>query len=332
MKNGQSPTHRYRQTEFARGVEMLQLASLGLPHCVRSLTVPHTVTEQQPALIENSMKQSQYRWKNRLAWDSLARKRDRLARPARDEDFVNPLKTVDGLGWLGPDIHGKTVLCLAAGGGRQGPLYAAAGAVVTVVDLSEKMLELDRRVAEQRRLNVRTIQASMDDLAMLSDATFDIVIHPVSTCYVPDVNPVYQEVARVLRSEGVYVSQHKQPASLQATVFPVESKPVFEFPYYREESLPPANRTSLVREEGTLEYIHRWEDLVGGMCRAGLVIQELVEPVHAKLAIGDRADSLSENFAFRSKYVPPYVRIKAKKSEAVVTQQSRRPDVWIPTD
>ena len=45
-----------------------------------------------------------------------------------DKDFEDPLATVDGLGWLGGDIRGKALLCLAAGGGRQSVLYAAAGA------------------------------------------------------------------------------------------------------------------------------------------------------------------------------------------------------------
>ena len=42
------------------------------------------------------------------------------------------------------------MLCLAAGGGKQSALYAAAGAEVTVVDLSPEMLALDRQVAAER--------------------------------------------------------------------------------------------------------------------------------------------------------------------------------------
>ena len=73
---------------------------------------------------------------NRRAWGELVARQQCFTRPARDEDFVDPLAKVDPLGWLGGDIRGKTLLCLAAGGGKHGPLYAAAGANVTVVDLS----------------------------------------------------------------------------------------------------------------------------------------------------------------------------------------------------
>ena len=78
------------------------------------------------------------------------------------------------MGWVGSagNIFGKRVLCLAAGGGRQGPIYAAAGAKVTVVDLSPVMLELDRKVAAERNLNLRTLETSMDELSELGNATF----------------------------------------------------------------------------------------------------------------------------------------------------------------
>src|SRR5438045_3615874 len=141
----------------------------------------------------------------------MAAKRQRFTRAAADEDFANPLATVDQVGWLGGDIRGKSVLCLAAGGGKHGPLYAAAGAIVTVVDISPAQLELDREVAAERRLELRTVEASMDDLAMFSSGEFDIVIQPVSTCYLPEVAPVYREVARVTRASGLYISQHKSP-------------------------------------------------------------------------------------------------------------------------
>ena len=46
---------------------------------------------------------------NRRVWDRLARHGEPLARPARDEDFADPLKTVDPLGWLGGGIRGRRV-------------------------------------------------------------------------------------------------------------------------------------------------------------------------------------------------------------------------------
>ncbi len=87
---------------------------------------------------------------NARVWDRMARDGAPLARPASDADFANPLATVDPLGWLGESIRGWRVLCLAAGGGRQSALYAAAGAEVTVLDVSREMLALDAEVARER--------------------------------------------------------------------------------------------------------------------------------------------------------------------------------------
>ncbi|MDP6445196.1 MAG: class I SAM-dependent methyltransferase [Pirellulaceae bacterium] len=263
---------------------------------------------------------------NRRVWNQMVQKRKRFTRPAKDEDFQNPLATVDAIGWLGGDIRGRELLCLAAGGGRQSALYAAAGAKVTVVDISPGMLEVDREVAAERGLDVRTVEASMDDLSMLGDAQFDIVIHPVSTCYVPDIRPVYREVARVMVAGGLYINQHKQPASLQADVDASPRGYEVAEPYYRTDPLP-AVQGSRLREEGTLEFLHRWEQLIGELCRAGFVIEDLVEPLHAE-AEADRG-----SFAHRSSYFAPYVRIKARR----VGQASNDPannapsaQIWTP--
>ena len=255
---------------------------------------------------------------NRAAWDARVRENKNFTQPASNEDFSNPLAAVDGPGWLGGNIRGQSVLCLAAGGGRQAPLYAAAGARVTVVDISPAMLELDRQIAADRELEIDTVEASMDNLPMFEDANFDIVIHPVSTCYLRHIFPVYDEVARVLRTNGLYISQHKQPASLQAGIGPSAQGYELAEPYYRSDPLPQVVG-SPHREEGTLEFLHRWEELLGGMCRSGFVIEDLLEPVHAK------RDASIGSFAHRCRYVAPYVRVKARR---VGRQQQAK--LWVP--
>ncbi len=199
------------------------------------------------------------------------------------------------------------MLCLAAGGGRHSVLYAAAGAVVTVVDLSPAMLALDRQVAAERQLPVRVVETSMDDLSMFLPGEFDLVVQPVSSCYIRNIAPLYREVARVLAVDGIYISQHKQPTSLQTAVEP-NAAGRYELiePYYRAGALPEVTG-SPHREPGTLEYLHRWQELVGGLCAVGFVIEDLREPLHAK------SDAEVGSFGHRSQYVAPYVRIKARR-------------------
>lgn len=230
----------------------------------------------------------------------------RFARVATDEECRYPLAILDGRGWLPGSVKGLEVLCLAAGGGWQSVLYATAGANVTVVDLSSEMLRQDVQEAARRNVTVRVIEGSMHDLGMLADESFDIVHQPVSTCYVPEVLAVYREVARVLRDGGLYISQHKQPTSLQVVERDASDRYVVGVPYYRQGPLPPVGDTSY-REAGTVEYLHRWEELVGGLCQSGFVIEDLREPC--------RADARAPvgHFGHRGQFVPPYVRVKARR-------------------
>ncbi|MSU61708.1 MAG: class I SAM-dependent methyltransferase [Pedosphaera sp.] len=258
---------------------------------------------------------------NRRAWDDRVRRRDWYIDTARESDFKHPLAVVDQCGWLGGDVTGRRLLCLAAGGGRHGPLFASAGARVTVVDISPATLALDRQVAAERGLELRLIEASMDDLSMIDPGSFDIVVQPVSTCYVPDVARVYREVARVLVEGGIYVSQHKQPVSLQAEAHPSGRSYVMVEPYYRNGALPPATQGFWHREAGTVEFLHRWEQLLGGLCKSDFVIEDIAEPRHA--------DPQSEpgTFGHRSCYVPPYIKIKARR---VPIRTSLASNLWVP--
>lgn len=252
---------------------------------------------------------------NARAWDRLAEGRAALARPAADEAFGDPRTWLGSGGsggtagrpWLPERLQGLSVLCLAAGGGKHGPLYAAAGAKVTVLDSSRAMLELDRQVARERRIDLEILQGSMDDLSMLAAGRFDLVIHPVSTCYVPDVARVFREVARVTRPGGLYVSQHKSPVSLQASLEPGASgRYELRHPQAGGEPLPPAPPSRL-RETGTHEFIHSMSALLGGLCAAGFAIEDVCEPDHTQ------PTAAAGSFAHRAAFIPPYLRILARR-------------------
>src|SRR4051812_35533750 len=93
---------------------------------------------------------------NRDAWDKLVEKGNEWTRPVSAEQvqearsgklslLLTPTRPVPN-SWY-PRLPGANVLCLACGGGQQGPLLAAAGAKVTVCDNSPKQLEQDSFVA-----------------------------------------------------------------------------------------------------------------------------------------------------------------------------------------
>ena len=250
---------------------------------------------------------------NARAWDRLAAAGAALTRPAIDAAFDDPRGWLAGGGrggrsWLPERLDGLEVLCLAAGGGKHGPLYASAGARVTVLDLSPAMLELDRAVARERKIDLEIVQGSMDDLSMLAAGRFDVVIHPVSTCYLPDVARVFRAVARVAKPGGLYVSQHKAPASLQAGPAPgATGRYDLIHPVGRTAPLPP-EPPSRLREAGTQEFVHSLSALLGGICAAGFTIEDFCEPDHRE------PGAPLGSFAHRAEFLPPYLRILARRA------------------
>ena len=265
---------------------------------------------------------------NARAWDRLASGGAALARPAADEAFADPRTWLGsggptGRSWLPDRLDGLEVLCLAAGGGKHGPLYAAAGARVTVVDLSSAMLDLDRQVARERRIDMEILQGSMDDLSMVAAARYDLVIHPVSTCYVPDVRRVFMEVARVTKPGGRYVSQHKSPMSLQASVEPgMTGRYEFLHPQAGGEPLPP-QPPSRLREAGTQEFIHALTSLLGGICAAGFMIEDVCEPDHTQ------PPAVPGSFAHRAAFGPPYIRLLARRTAVMSPPLARGPTLLV---
>ena len=143
---------------------------------------------------------------NRHVWNSrVLEGKNRWTQPVSSEQvraakrgewaiYITPTQAVPR-DWLG-EIQGKEVLCLASGGAQQGPILAAAGATVTVFDLSDEQLEQDKFVSERDGLDLRTVQGDMTDLSMFEDANFDLIVHPIANCFVPDVNPVWREAFR----------------------------------------------------------------------------------------------------------------------------------------
>src|SRR5687767_11939355 len=122
---------------------------------------------------------------------------------------LTPVKPVP-LEWFG-NIVGEDLLCLASGGGQQAPIFAAAGASVTSFDNSAKQLEQDRFVAEREGLRMRLEKGDSADLSRFADASFSLIFHPCSNCFMPTLQPIWNECFRVLRSGGVLLVGFTKP-------------------------------------------------------------------------------------------------------------------------
>ncbi|MDY0395671.1 class I SAM-dependent methyltransferase [Virgibacillus halophilus] len=182
--------------------------------------------------------------------------------------------------WFPHSLSGLKILCLASGGGQQGPILSAAGADVVVYDISEKQLEQDERVARRDGLPLKTVQGDMSDLSNFKAEHFDMVIHPVSNLFVENVQPVWNEAARVLKNKGVLIAGFTNPLlwifdEMQERKGILEVKhtiPSSTLDYLSAEEVQAHIKTS-----ETIEYAHTLEDQIQGQINAGLLITGFYE-------------------------------------------------------
>jgi len=171
---------------------------------------------------------------NQAGWDRRVEAADVWTRPvsaeavarARQGDWsvvLTPNRPVPPA-WFG-EVADRDILCLASGGGQQGPILAAAGARVTVFDASPRQLAQDQAVALRDGLPLRTVQGFMHDLSAFEDASFDLIFHPVSNCFAPEIAPVWRECARVLRRGGALPRPRTAASWWSATAFPTPTLP-----------------------------------------------------------------------------------------------------------
>jgi SAM-dependent methyltransferase len=183
-----------------------------------------------------------------------------------------------------PEMAGADVLCLASGGGQQAPTFAAAGASVTVLDNSPRQLAQDRFVADREALDLQTLQGDMRDLSAFADESFDLVFHPVSNLFVPEVGPVWNEAFRVLRSGGALRAGFQHPVvyvfDLELADDTGEVRVRYELPYADAESKTEEEVRRQMERGEPLEFSHTLEEQIGGQIEAGFLISGFYEDRH----------------------------------------------------
>ncbi len=251
---------------------------------------------------------NQARWKALVDADAL------FTRPLLDLDAESARRKVDQEGRLG-DVSGKDVLCLACGGGQQSVAFALLGSNVTVSDLSAEQLVRDDEAAAHYGFNIRTVQADMRDLSSFEKGSFDIVHHAYSINFVPSVRQVFQQVARILRSGGVYHFYVANPfimgvgyQSWNGTAYQLTQ------PYVRDAEISYEDQNWVydraIREQilNPKEYRHTLSDVVNGLFDAGFLIRYLSESADMHPDLNAEPGSWDHFVAF----APPWLSIWAE--------------------
>ena len=172
--------------------------------------------------------------------------------------------------WFG-DLKGKHVLGLASGGGQQIPIFAALGAACTVLDYSEKQLESERMVAAREGYAIEIIRADMTKPLPFVDETFDLIFHPVSTCYVKEVKPIFKECARILKKGGILLCGLDN--GVNYLVNDDETMIVNTMPF--DPLMNEQHRKQLEEADCGMQFSHTVDEQIGGQLEAGLVLTHI---------------------------------------------------------
>ena len=189
---------------------------------------------------------------------------------------LTPTKTVPHE-WFG-DIKGKKLLGLASGGGQQMPVFCAAGADCTVMDLSDRQLESERMVSEREGYAISIVKADMTERFPFDDEAFDIIFHPVSNCYIKDVQHVWNECFRVLKRGGILLAGMDNGFNF---LFDDEGTEVkYTLPF--DPLSNPEQMKDLQDTDSGVQFSHTLEEQLGGQLKAGFVLTDLYEDTNGE--------------------------------------------------
>lgn len=178
---------------------------------------------------------------------------------------------------LGPSdtLDGADVLEIGCGSAPCARWLTAQGATAVALDLSAGMLRHARAAEHRTGLSPALVQANAEALP-LQDDTFDIACSSFGALmFVPSLETVFTEVARVLRPGGTWVFSVTHP---MRWIFPDDPGPTgltAVEPYF--------DRTPYVEQDETgtatyVEYHRTLGDYVRALTSTGFRLLDLVEP------------------------------------------------------
>ena len=218
--------------------------------------------------------------KNRNLWDNWAR----LHVDSKFYDMEtfrktrNSLKPVE-LEELG-DVAGKTMLHLQCHFGQDSLSWAAKGAEVVGVDLSQEAVDTGNRLAAEMGLKARFVCSNVLDLMTHHQGAYDVVFTSYGVLHwLPDLARWAQVVAHFLEPGGIFYMVEFHPFARMLA----DDGTSLAYPYFYQETPDRFVETgsyAAPESEYTaecFEWPHTLGDVISSLCQAGLRIEFMHE-------------------------------------------------------
>lgn len=225
----------------------------------------------------------------------------------QNPDSANNLEEKPALFSLIPDLRGKSVLDLGCGYGENLAEFKRLGASrVLGVDISERMLA----VAKEEHPELEFIRGDMGDLSFVGE-NFDCVFSSLAVHYIEDFERFSKQVFGLLNSGGCFIFSQEHPLST-APIIKGDSRWTKDTEgkvlYYNLSNYSVSGKRDLFWiVDGVRKYHRTFSDIVNALCKAGFLIQKMLEPVPSEEEI--KRDSSRE----KRLHKPNFLLIKAKK-------------------
>lgn len=161
-------------------------------------------------------------------------------------------------------LAGLKVLDIGCGSGWYAEMLAAADADVTALDASPTMVELTKkRLQGKGQVHLADLE---QPLSFLQANSFDLIVAPIVIHYVKDWAPLFLELSRVIKKQGIIVLSTHQPHT-EISMFKLDN-------YYEKVLL-----TDYWKDIGEVKYYHHTlHELSAALYQAGFLIERMLEP------------------------------------------------------
>jgi SAM-dependent methyltransferase len=197
-------------------------------------------------------------------------------------------------------VEGRRVLELACGAGAGAVALAKAGARVIAVDDQLANLGETRERAEREGVRVETHHGPLAELAFVRADTIDAAVSTYGLATVDDLDRVFRQVHRVLRSDRPFVFSLPHPAFVMLD--PVGGEPVLRRSWWDTSPVP----WSVADTRNEPDRVISLSGLFASLNRAGFVVDTLLEPQADRTTAGDAWSDVM-------RWVPPTLIVRARK-------------------
>ncbi len=197
-------------------------------------------------------------------------------------------------------VEGRRILELGCGAGAGAVALAKAGARVVAVDDQAGNLGETRERAQREGVRVETHHGPLAELAFVRADTIDAAVSTYGLATVDDLDRVFRQVHRVLRTDRPFVFSLPHPAFVMLD--PAGGEPVLRRPWW--DTTPVT--WSVADSRGEPDRVITLSGLFASLNRAGFGVDTLLEPQADRSTAGDA-------WSEAMRWVPPTLIVRARK-------------------